>query len=329
MGFIAGVIKGFIFTGIGMLVGGPIGAIVGFLIAGITSETGSNRQSNYRYSFDCPYCNASNGVNSYGVYNCYSCKEAMEVSSSGVRKAGISATCPFCDGENIIQHEGKWNCYNCSKTFTYRNGRVLREDESFLYLFMALLGKISKAEGRVTNNQIKIVDDIVVNILELDSDTRALAIEYFNKCKDSNESFQSYCYRYKKNIENDDSFENPYEIFYDTLGYLYKLANSEGKVGFTASEYLNCAVGVLGISSSDFEDIRCELGGEIQDKYYKILGCKKGDSIEIIKSQYRKLVKEYHPDKVNNMNVSDSVKNTLVDKFKEVQEAYEKIKEAI
>ncbi|MGL4762119.1 MAG: DnaJ domain-containing protein [Sarcina sp.] len=325
MGFIEGVIKSFIFGGIGMFIGGPIGLIIGCLIA-VGSSSNSNGGSNYRHSFNCPHCNAKNGVDSYGRYNCYSCKEAVDISSSGVCIAGISVICPFCFEDNIIEYDGKWNCYSCSKTFTYRNNRVLREDESFLYLFMALLAKVAKTDGRVTNKKIEIVDDILVNLLDLDSESRKLAIEYFNKCKDSNNSFQKYCYDYKRNIEVDDAFDKPYDIFCDTLGYLYKIASSEGEISFKASEYLNCAVGVLGITANDFNSIKGEFGGEVEDKYYKILGCKKGDSKEQIKSQYRKLVKEYHPDKVNNMNVSDAVKETLIDKFKDVQEAYEKVK---
>lgn len=49
--------------------------------------------------------------------------------------------------------------------------------------------------------------------------------------------------------------------------------------------------------------------------YYEILGINKGASIKEIKSAYRKLAKQYHPDR-NKSSDADS-------KFKEVQEAYE------
>lgn len=50
--------------------------------------------------------------------------------------------------------------------------------------------------------------------------------------------------------------------------------------------------------------------------YYKILGLKRGASDEDIKKSYRKLAKEYHPDRSN----GDKEKE---EKFKEVAEAYE------
>ena len=49
--------------------------------------------------------------------------------------------------------------------------------------------------------------------------------------------------------------------------------------------------------------------------YYEILGIEKSASAKEIKSAYRKLAKQYHPDR-NKQEGAES-------KFKEVQEAYE------
>ena len=49
--------------------------------------------------------------------------------------------------------------------------------------------------------------------------------------------------------------------------------------------------------------------------YYQILGIKSGDSFDAIKKAYRKLAKEYHPDRNRSPYAHD--------KFIEIQEAYE------
>ena len=54
--------------------------------------------------------------------------------------------------------------------------------------------------------------------------------------------------------------------------------------------------------------------------YYDILGCQKGASIEEIKGAYRKLAKEFHPDK-------NPGNNDCEHKFKEINEAYDVLKD--
>lgn len=56
---------------------------------------------------------------------------------------------------------------------------------------------------------------------------------------------------------------------------------------------------------------------------YSVLGLKSGASDDEVKSAWRKLVKEYHPDRFSGK--TDEEKSKGEAKFKEVQEAYEKI----
>ena len=57
---------------------------------------------------------------------------------------------------------------------------------------------------------------------------------------------------------------------------------------------------------------------------YSILGISSNASIEEIKKSYRKLIKKYHPDKLQ--DVSDDVVKMAKSKFQSVQDAYSKIK---
>lgn len=60
--------------------------------------------------------------------------------------------------------------------------------------------------------------------------------------------------------------------------------------------------------------------------YYKILGCTGNDSDNEIKRQYRKMVSEFHPDRVAGKDLSPEFVKLAEDKFREVQDAYEKIR---
>ena len=57
------------------------------------------------------------------------------------------------------------------------------------------------------------------------------------------------------------------------------------------------------------------------DNSLKVLGLKRGASAEQIKSAYRSLAKEFHPDKLS--GVSEGIKNIAKERFQLIQESYE------
>lgn len=64
---------------------------------------------------------------------------------------------------------------------------------------------------------------------------------------------------------------------------------------------------------------------EDKTKYYSVLGVEQGASQEDIKKAYRNKAREYHPDKH-----AQSTENTKIEaekRFKEINEAYEKLKD--
>ena len=57
---------------------------------------------------------------------------------------------------------------------------------------------------------------------------------------------------------------------------------------------------------------------------YAVLGVSKHATNEEIKTAYRKLVKKYHPDRLN--NISDDLIELSKKKFQDLQDAYSSIK---
>ncbi len=60
------------------------------------------------------------------------------------------------------------------------------------------------------------------------------------------------------------------------------------------------------------------------EDYYNVLGCKKADTFSVIREKYLKLVKQYHPDRIDSSNLS--LISHYNEKFKEIQYAYEMLK---
>ena len=57
---------------------------------------------------------------------------------------------------------------------------------------------------------------------------------------------------------------------------------------------------------------------------YSVLDVHPSAEFEVIKSNYRRLAKKYHPDKV--ASLGEDVKKQAEEKFRQVQDAYESLK---
>ncbi len=64
------------------------------------------------------------------------------------------------------------------------------------------------------------------------------------------------------------------------------------------------------------------------DRYYRILGCSGTDSIQVVKAKYRKLVLQYHPDRLAAQGMPPEFAKYSTKRFREIQEAYDAIAKA-
>jgi DnaJ like chaperone protein len=81
--------------------------------------------------------------------------------------------------------------------------------------------------------------------------------------------------------------------------------------------------GYLGVASSDFISIKNMFIPET-DSSYKILEIDPSCTNDEVKKAYRRMAMKYHPDKVSHLG--DDFRKTADEKFKKVNEAYDKIK---
>jgi DnaJ like chaperone protein len=57
-----------------------------------------------------------------------------------------------------------------------------------------------------------------------------------------------------------------------------------------------------------------------------VLGVQPTDPDDVIKQQYRKLVQDYHPDKIISKGLPEEFVKFANDKFREIQQAYDTIR---
>ena len=64
------------------------------------------------------------------------------------------------------------------------------------------------------------------------------------------------------------------------------------------------------------------------DKYYEVLESNKTDNFDVIKKNYRRLIKEYHYDSIASKNLPKEMQKFAEEKTQSLNEAYAAIKEA-
>ena len=107
--------------------------------------------------------------------------------------------------------------------------------------------------------------------------------------------------------------------------FLFSIAHSDGHVDSKEIEIINKISKYFWVSEYDFASIEAMFSNKNTiDNSYTILGVSKTASDNEIKKAYRKIIKKYHPDKLQ--GVSQDVVKMAKEKFQSVKDAYEHIR---
>lgn len=106
------------------------------------------------------------------------------------------------------------------------------------------------------------------------------------------------------------------------IHFLFGIAKADGFVTPDEVDQIHIIAGYLGINAKDYESIKA-MFYDSSDTAYKILEIDKTASNDDIKKAYRTMAKKYHPDKV--IHLGKEHQTGAEEKFRRVQEAYEKL----
>ena len=110
------------------------------------------------------------------------------------------------------------------------------------------------------------------------------------------------------------------------LNLLFQIAAADGTFHPAEEKALKRVQEIFRISDSQFEDIKAIYFKDI-NKYYRMLNSTPESSNEEIKSNYKKLVKDFHPDKIISKGLPEEFIDFASNRFREIQESYEKIRQ--
>ncbi len=189
----------------------------------------------------------------------------------------------------------------------------------FFTAVFSMLAKIAKADGRVSENEIAIVQAFMKQDLHLDADSRQTAITIFRQAATAPERFEDFAVQFYETFRTQ---PNIVELMMDIL---VRVSASDGKISQEEEAMLMSAIYIFQYSEADYIRLKSRYIKEAEPNY-AILKLDETASNEEIKKQYRRLALEYHPDKIEAKGLPEEFIQFANDKFAEIQKAYEAIR---
>lgn len=118
--------------------------------------------------------------------------------------------------------------------------------------------------------------------------------------------------------------------YYSIIQFLFALASSDGKISRGEDDFIYSVAQELGFDIDRVNQIRNQFikKRSTSKKYTQeilshlgVFGLKGGATEADVKSKYRSMAKEYHPDKLFGM--SEGIQNLAKEKFQEIQQSYD------
>jgi DnaJ like chaperone protein len=209
-----------------------------------------------------------------------------------------------------------------SQDGVFGGARLSDDEQSQLFFFVAafsMLAKLVQADGEITRKELDTIENIMAKDLKLNVRSRNVAVNIFNTALHSSQSFQDYAAQFQGR------FSARPQILEFMLDLLFKVSTAGGKLGEREEALLLAASKMFQFADSKYENIKSRYV-KTADRFYAVLGCSPSDPDEIVKSRYRKLVREFHPDAIAAKGLPEEFTQFAQDKFREIQQAYEGIK---
>lgn len=200
-----------------------------------------------------------------------------------------------------------------SASKTYTSARPRTQSGDFEVSLLILASVVIKADGIQDKRELDFVRQQFVNMYGRDRANQAFRL--FKGINQQQIPVRQVCMQIQRMMDHASRLQ--------LLHFLFGIARADGVVTEREVSQIHTISGYLGISARDFESIKAMFYNS-SDTAYKILEITKEATVDEIKAAYRKMAKKYHPDRV--AHLGEEYQKGAVDKFRQVQDAYEKLK---
>jgi DnaJ like chaperone protein len=185
----------------------------------------------------------------------------------------------------------------------------------FALSVITLTAKLAKADGAVTQDEIKVFKEK----FKIPPDEEEQVRNIFNEAQKTVYGFESIAQQVGE------LFHDSHEVLEEILNNLFYVAEADGKISESELSFLKTVSSIFKFDENTFQRIyQAQLNDKESDPY-KVLGVKRTDNEETIKKNWIKLSKEHHPDNLVAKGMPPEFIEQATKEIASINKAYDKI----
>ena len=199
-----------------------------------------------------------------------------------------------------------------------------RRQALFFTAAFSMVGKLAKADGRISEDEVAVIDRIAREALGLDAQTRQYAINVLNQAKQSPESFADYARQFGEIFWQDQ------QLCSFMMNFLFEVALADGQLHPAEEQMLLEAKQAFRLHEAVYQSLRSRYAGQAVTrpsltKHFEVLGVGSDADKETVKKAYRRKVAEFHPDKIEGKGLPPEFIKFANDKVAEINASYDAV----
>ena len=199
------------------------------------------------------------------------------------------------------------------EAITHSSGRAGTTAGAFGMSLLVLVAAVMKADGKVVKAELDYVKQFFIR--QFGDETAAEALQLLRDLLKQDIPLEDVCRQIGSNMD--------YSSRLQLMHMLFGISAADGRCDRAELDVIEMIAGYIGVNQADYASIRSMFIQET-DSAYKILEIERNATDEDLKKAYRRMAMKYHPDKVSHLG--EDFRKDADEKFKRVNEAYNKIK---
>lgn len=215
---------------------------------------------------------------------------------------------------------GMWRCFwaRINPLRLWRHSKEARH-VSYIRSMAGLAAKVAKADGQVSENEIRMFKHLFV----IKQEETSQVAKVFNEAKSSAGGFEKYAGQLKRLSRGNLNLKE------NVIDNLLRIAKADGEIAAEALEMLRSVAEIIELPEGNFEVLygmyKPRAKNSSMQNWYEVLGVLCNASECEVKRRWKELINLYHPDRLQAQGGSAEEIKLATQKMAEINNAYQMI----